>query len=387
MPSLFVFNNMSSSLKLLGLEPYLDSMRLMGDPPADQIIQVFFASEKGKKDLMQWLSGIKHNSDIANTLTKLEPGIQVEIQEMIQIPHWADPEKLNKARKFFTRNSPWVMNLLGLLSLPFCYAAADGARVLCFTERLSKDPETRLRETAEFIWEIMDPQAFEPQSKALASILKVRFIHSAIRYYILKDPAWNSAWGLPINQEDMAGTNLAFSLVILRGLRKVGIRVSEEEKDAFLHLWNLVGYLMGLEPRLIPDRVQDTIHLEKTIRTRHFKSSEHGKKLTRDLVDFFNSIPKEKDKPEVVLQNWMVELVSEPIASLIDLKSIPRKGIPLQWIRVLNQLGLLDKEASKASYESRYKTYLTQNSRVHSAPIAIVDYSLFPLPSQLQFPL
>lgn len=362
----------------------LNALRKKGDNLADRFISRFFAEETKKKDLMQWISGIQQNQDIFREQNLLNSEDLQEIQALLQIPSWIDPDKLILAKKFFARNSPWIMNLLGLLSLPFCYAAADGARVLCFTERLAKDPETRLRETAEFIWEIMDPKAFEPESKALASILKVRLIHASIRYYILKDPNWDMKWGIPINQEDMAGTNLAFSLVILRGLRKVGIKTSESEKEAFLHLWNIVGYLMGLEKELVPERVQETILLEKTIRERHFKASDHGQDLTKKLMDFFNSIPKDPKKPEVVLQNWMVELVSPPIAALIGLYSVPKKGVPLKWISVMNQLGILDKEAKRANYESRYKAYLNQNSRVHSAPLSTMDYSIFPLPIELK---
>lgn len=359
-------------------------MRGKGDLPADLLIQKFFSTEQGKKNLMEWISGLKTNQDLLIYHPFMDTPTFEEIERMIQIPSWVNPVKIGRARKFFARNSPWIMNLLGLLSLPFCYAAADGARVLCFTERLAKEPESRLRETAEFIWEIMDPKGFDPESKTRVSILKVRLIHAAVRHYILKDEQWNRDWGLPINQEDMAGTNLAFSLVILRGLRKVGIKTSEEDKDAFLHLWNLVGHLMGLDRILIPDKIQDTIQLEKTIRSRHFKASEHGKDLTRQLVNYFNSIPKDPKKPEVVLQNWMVDLISEDIASILDLKALPKKGIPLKWIGVFNQLGILDREASKATYETRYKAYLNQNSRVHSAPISQIDYSVFPLPSNLR---
>ena len=118
------------------------------------------------------------------------------------------------------------MNLLGLLSLPYCYAAADGARVLDLSERIKNKPEHRLNETADFVWDVMAPNAFKPDGKGFTSILKVRLLHAAIRFYTGKSSKWNAAdWGLPVNQEDMAGTNLSFSLLVVRGLRKFGLAV------------------------------------------------------------------------------------------------------------------------------------------------------------------
>jgi len=363
----------------------LDKMRLQGDAQADRFIQDRFSNSGQKKALFSWLSDLHKNKDLVSDHPFLDRETREALNSMLLFPDWINEEKLSLARKYFARNSPWIMNLLGLLSLPFCYAAADGARVLCFTERLTKSPEDRLRETAEFIWEIMDPKSFEPDSKALVSILKVRLMHAVVRQYILQEPEWRMEWGIPINQEDMAGTNLAFSLVVLRGLRKVGISTNENEKDAFLHLWNVVGHLLGLEKNLLPEKVRDTILLEKTIRERHFKESDHGKFLTRKLMEYFNSIPKDPKKPKVVLQNWMVELISEEISSLIDLKPLPEKGIPLKMIFYLNQLGILDPRAGKATYESRYKTYLNNSSESHSAPGFLKDYSRFSLPLTLKW--
>jgi hypothetical protein len=59
-------------------------------------------------------------------------------------------------------------------------------------------------------------------------------------------------WGLPINQTDMLGTNLLFSVVYLTGLRAMGMRFTRAEAEGLIHLWRYVGYLMGVDETLLP---------------------------------------------------------------------------------------------------------------------------------------
>ena len=103
------------------------------------------------------------------------------------------------------------MLLLGFLSLPYCYAAANGAEVLVRSERIVNEPEKRLSETAQFVFDVMAKDAFEPHGQGLSTILKIRLMHAAVRWYIEQSDNWNKKLlGVPVNQEDMAGTNLSF---------------------------------------------------------------------------------------------------------------------------------------------------------------------------------
>ena len=364
---------------------FLDSQRLIGDPNLDQILSKLFSTPEGKRNLMIWLSELNFNKEISFPTNLINKIHQSQIINLIRVPNWVDPQKLEIARDFFVKNAPWIMNLLGLLSLPYCYAAEKGSRVLCFTERLSKEPALRLRETAEFVWEMMDPKAFEPENKGLVSILKVRLIHSAVRHYILQDPNWKHEWGTPINQEDMAGTNLSFSLVILRGLRKMGISSSAKEQAAFLHLWNVVGYLLGLEMPLIPNKVEETIHLEKSIRVRHFKESDHGKELTKKLLDYFHTLPVDPNKPTVYIENWMNDLMGDHVSGILGIKRESKLGFPLKMISFFNQIGILDSGKKRASFQSRYQAYQNQGKPGDNPNFNWKDYSLYPLPEGVKF--
>lgn len=44
-------------------------------------------------------------------------------------------------------------------------------------------------------------------------------------------------------------TNLAFSSVVLLGIRALGIWPTKEEAKSFLHFWRYVGWLMGIDEK------------------------------------------------------------------------------------------------------------------------------------------
>jgi hypothetical protein len=82
--------------------------------------------------------------------------------------------------------------------------------------------------------------------------VRVRLIHAQVRRLLLESGQWNAdAWGAPINQCHMAGTNLMFSVGVLDGLSRLGYRFDRLEREAVVHLWRYVGYLLGVDPELL----------------------------------------------------------------------------------------------------------------------------------------
>jgi hypothetical protein len=45
----------------------------------------------------------------------------------------------------------------------------------------------------------------------------------------------------------MLGTLLAFITAVFRSLRRMGVRVPPEDEAAYLHLWSVIGYYLGIE--------------------------------------------------------------------------------------------------------------------------------------------
>src|SRR5262249_45188084 len=140
------------------------------------------------------------------------------------LPAFADPARIARAQDLFTRYGWQVAVGLFCSSLPQAYAAKKGAKVLGYTQALSRHVRQRIFETAQFIFDAMDPGGLAKDGRGVRAAQKVRLMHAAIRHLVLKDrqrPYDPVAFGLPVNQEDMAGTLMTFSCVTLDALRKL----------------------------------------------------------------------------------------------------------------------------------------------------------------------
>jgi len=267
----------------------LDAQRLVGDTIADELIEKIVADQR-QSELYAFFklaaSEIEHqsDSDIKNFL--LTPNTE---------PSWFDAKRIQRGQILFKNYALEMMALLGAMSLPYCYAASPGNKALYLSDKMRNAPGKRLMDTASFVIDVLTPGSLDEQSTGHIHINKVRLIHALSRYYIRKHPTWTMDWGLPINQEDMAGTNLAFSYVILLGMQQSGYILSPREKEDFLFVWRYIGYQMRINEALLPSSFQEARQLANTIQSRNFKKTEEGITLTRELLDYYKvSVPPEQ---------------------------------------------------------------------------------------------
>ena len=337
----------------------LNYKRLCGDPQVDGFIQYIFADPAKKLQLQQWMdgkSGAKHLSMLQATF----PGFTF-IEKAADLPVWAEPKLMKAGATFFARHSEIIMSLLGLLSLPYCYTAANGAMVLYLSELIRKQTTKRLYDTAVFVWEVMGPDAFGKEGNAYEEVLKVRIMHAAIRYYTIQGRKWDNSWGLPINQEDMAGTNLSFSLIVIRGLRMLGYSVSQADQAAFMHIWAVVGYFSGLDNDLIPGNSKIAQQLDSVIKKRQFRVSTHGQELTQSLINHILSINKSKATANDIL-GLMRHLLGTEIADMLVINSPDLPVYKLMIIRTMNLLKSFKPGGdSRAIYHAAYAAFKTRN--------------------------
>jgi hypothetical protein len=173
-----------------------------------------------------------------------------------------------------------------------CYAAWPGVRVVRAGGKLARGPRRRALETTRFVMDVMSRGGLSPggNGRGIRSAQKVRLVHGMLRARLL-GRAWDTeAHGVPINQEDLAGTMLAFSVVITEGLKMLHVDLTTDEEEGFLHAWKVVGHLLGLDADLLPENVAAALDLQAAIERRHFKESEDGKLLARQLIGLSEEI-------------------------------------------------------------------------------------------------
>jgi len=340
-------------------DEFLDHKRLSGDPQADEFIRYVFNDPVQKQQLQHWMTGAT-SAEHLKLLQDAFPGFAF-IDQATALPNWAQPRLMKTGAIFYARHSEIIMSLLGLLSLPYCYNAANGAMVLYLSELIRKQTTKRLYDTAVFVWEVMGPDAFGKDGNAYEEILKVRIMHAAVRYYTLQSGKWDDHWGVPINQEDMAGTNLSFSLIVIRGLRMLGYSVSQEDQAAFMHIWAVVGYLSGLDEDLIPENSKMAQQLDSIIKRRQFAVSAHGQELTSSLTAHILSVNKSKATANDIL-GLMRYLLGKEMADMLAIQAPELPAYKLTLIKTLNLLKSIKPQGdARQNYLTAYAAFKTQN--------------------------
>ncbi|MBN3582055.1 DUF2236 domain-containing protein [Algoriphagus aestuarii] len=276
-----------SKIKLYQNENF-DLLRNQEDPLADQAVNELISRPEILSQINQW-------SLIPSIFPQNYPqSIQDFFLEYTYELSEQEREILIKGQSFFNKQGDIYLAMLGFYSLPYCYAFANGAEVLVRSTRIVNESGKRLGETAKFLLEVFRPGAFLDSREAFFICAKIRLIHAFSRYFIhhySKD--WNPNFGKPINQEDMLGKNLAFSLLVLRGMRKIGLSISQQDSEQILGYWKILGKLMGIQTDYWPDTNKEAYELEKLIRQRHMRQSEAGEILIQSLLSYYEQNQKE----------------------------------------------------------------------------------------------
>lgn len=321
----------------------LDTMRLKGDPPADRVIQGLLRDrEVGEaRRLLRLL--------VENDQPPPE-GLPPEVLEYLEATDNVDAlqfETIEQGQELFAEHGPLILMCLGTYSLPAAYAAAKGVKVLHRTAYLEKRPAKRLFETTQMVIDVMTPGGLERGGRGVRAAQKVRLMHAMVRHLIQNDSEhpWSKDLGVPINQEDLAGTLMTFSFITLDGLHKLGIHPPAEAEEQYLAAWRAVGRLMGVEPVLLPDTVADAELLTRRIQGRQIHESEAGRLMTRALLEMMahNFGPLFEPMPAAMMRHFLP-------GNVADFLGVPRFALQGLAAEVIAELA---SHTDKAIEESR----------------------------------
>ena len=270
----------------------LDPMREVGDPLADEPVAAVL--ERG---------GANAVNAMMQTLVRVDQPVPEELPDEIRgylastlpLPDWADPEKIKRGQLLFETWGLEIACCLFCASLPSAYAAAKGVQVLYLTAQLATNARRRVVETGQFLIDVANVGGLDENGKGRRVIQRVRLMHAAVRHLIKarneqKPGTWHAEWGIPINQEDLAGTRMSFSYVFCDPMRRLGVRVADRDVEAYLHLWNVIGHLLGLRDELLVHDIADATALVDTIRRRQFAASLQGQEMTRALLGLMDEL-------------------------------------------------------------------------------------------------
>lgn len=325
-------------------EQMLDHYRKQGDPLADEVIEVFAtqygASIQKLVEKLENMIRMPSDDELLNQITK-QFSDNSEVCKALenyftladQSPSWTDEKKLTLGGHVFQDHFFTSTTALACASLPVCYVCQPDVKVLSFTRRFIDKAPIRIVETAQMVTDVMGNGGVTIKDghlagKGVQSVLKIRLIHASIRYllinkeqilstgqceelhsenflmiYILESAQDKCYWygdkkpsiwnlqndGAPINQEAVALALLTFSYVILRGLKTIGVKLNPQQQNAYLHSWNVVGYVLGIDEKFLKEfesyEKAEVIYNQLMLRRRG--NTEDGALLQQALLSAF----------------------------------------------------------------------------------------------------
>jgi hypothetical protein len=207
-----------------------------------------------------------------------------------EVDTFIDADLVRHAQAFFEENGVSVITALFLAALPEAYLGRRGVQVLDMTGELVSNWTRRIAQTGQFLVNVLSPSPTLAKTDrtslscgeagALAA-RRVRLIHAAIRWLLtaphrprfslllLSDfpeptlwqtrmveigeekaaPARGKAprvFSQPLNQEDLLATLGTFTTVVFEALEKLSVPFNADDRTAFYHLWNVVGWHLGI---------------------------------------------------------------------------------------------------------------------------------------------
>jgi ER-bound oxygenase mpaB/B'/Rubber oxygenase, catalytic domain len=240
-----------SHLSETELEPY----RQVGDPCVDDLLERLHQEGSPLRaggDILELIEGIERGDDTTLSLD-LQKDLIAFIERYRTVPEWVNVEQLQSGRNVFLAYTPAMGAALYYRSLVPGFSIPNIAAVIQSTGYLtSNQVATRLMDTGALLTSCMTEgiSTLFAGGSGWKAALYVRILHAKVRRALLKRE--NRKWdtkrlGVPINQEDMAATLLAFSVNALVGVEFVaGLAITPQEQLDYLALWRYIGWLLGV---------------------------------------------------------------------------------------------------------------------------------------------
>lgn len=234
----------------------LDTLRRTGDARADDT----FATADAVHGEISRISAAFRSfaADDAEIPPDAPPALLAFAADTRELPAGLDPVRIQRGAQVMLENATLCALALLLKSLPAGYAAPRLSTILHTTHNLEKRPYRRALGVLQMLVNISQPDAFKPGGRAVVTAQKLRLLHAGVRHVIRhRRPDFEPRFGTPVSQLDMVFTIMTFSVHVIDGLAALGVPLSDDDADAYFHLWCMYGQLQGIRPEWMPHDAED----------------------------------------------------------------------------------------------------------------------------------
>ncbi|CAO3565595.1 unnamed protein product [Mortierella alpina] len=237
----------------------LEPLRNLGDLLSDETLAAL--EIKPGEDALEAL--LAYTAQPSEKQKSLAP--QQLLTQVMTVPDWVDWDRIQRGRQVYWRYYLIIKFVLIHLALAGGTSMLKTSNVMYSTGHLyGKYTKQRIAETADFLQDVFNSlENLQPGSgPGWKSIVRIRFLHSGVRARFLKPSREHpkhynvEEYGVPINQEDLLGVLFGLSSLMWRSMEvRLGVYMTTQEREDYLHLWRYVAYMIGVDDIL---RVTET---------------------------------------------------------------------------------------------------------------------------------
>ena len=258
------------------------------------------------------------------------------LAEADNVPDWYDRRLARAASRAFLRNSDIVLSALvgGSIVEGFATLISKSFRI---RGRIMSMGVRRLKANGMQLVEQYLPGGMEPGGDGWRLTLRVRMVHAQSRRFLLRSDEWDQdRYGMPISAAHVLLAGAAFSGRLMRHVAALGGDFTQEEREAYVHVWRYTGLLMGIPEEIL-------FHDEASALRVFRVGAMCEPPADYDAIIMANSIvnsapvivgvsePAERRKSARVVTQVSRELIGDELADTFLFPTRRRKVIP--WMR------------------------------------------------------
>lgn len=383
--------------------PVLDALAREGDPEADNVVRTVVESVGNGAPELSWEERRKAFPAVMREIGRQDDDGAVGrfVRGGRDIDDHIDTALVHDAQAFFEEHGVAVVTALFFAALPQAYLGRRGVQVLDMTGELVSNWSRRIQETGQFLINVMTRDRsitdecttnLHHGGKGARVARRVRLTHAAVRWLLrapyepgltinlqatLAEP--KTLWHLrmaqidegvgrdlsePLNQEDLLGTLGTFTSMVFEALDKLAVTYSKRDKQAYYHLWNVVGWHLGIgdlgqpaselakdpggsrwpQNQVLPLRAGQMDRVFTELKGRLSGPSEQGRRLAKTLVqDFSYPLPRPMQGGPAFVVRY---LLGDDRADMLDIQGGGYTGLVVRRTRALERLAT----RTRASY-------------------------------------
>ncbi|MGW4478009.1 oxygenase MpaB family protein [Rhodococcus triatomae] len=230
----------------------------VGDPLADRLVEWMYTAGSGSaRPLFE-----RALADGIDTVDDAPEPLRAFFDEVEATPAWVDRDKVALGAEVMRGGGADGLYIARDVALLGGYMFAGFNQTLLRTGALEKGSNARFAETAQWALDVITEHGLDSRGVGYRSTVHVRFIHAMVRRHVGNLPDWDAdAWGVPVNQTDMAATLVGALVAPIMGGVGLGKLHTPKEYEAVAHLTRYVGWLMGVQEEFLPRDFRDSIRV------------------------------------------------------------------------------------------------------------------------------